>query len=98
MKKIFSFSDTAGRVEFFFVSLASYLIFVCIIIVATDENSPVNWIAPIFLIPLIPIILANICKRLNDIGKSRYLTIVALIPFVNLIFFLYLLFAPGKPK
>ena len=98
MKKIFSFSDTTGRVEFFFVSLAYYLIFIYILLFATDNSNHLNWVAPPFLIPLIPMVLAIICRRLNDIGKSRFLTFVVLIPFVNLIFLLYLVFAPSKLK
>lgn len=35
-------------------------------------------------------------QRLNDLNKSRWYILLALIPLINLLFALYLLFAPGK--
>ena len=96
MKKLFSFSDTAGRLEYFFIFLVLYALFTYFLIFTTDDLNPFRDYGVLGVFLIIPIILANICRRLNDLGKSRYFTLVAFIPIVNLIFFLYLLFAPGK--
>ena len=40
--------------------------------------------------------IANTCRRLNDLKKERILAILIIIPIINLIFTLYLLFAPSK--
>jgi uncharacterized membrane protein YhaH (DUF805 family) len=37
-------------------------------------------------------------RRLNDLDQTGWLTLVFLIPLVNLFFGLYLLFAPGTPR
>ena len=35
--------------------------------------------------------------RLQDIGQSRFFVFLSFIPLVNLLFFLFLIFAPGRP-
>ncbi len=37
-----------------------------------------------------------VMKRLNDIQVSRWLILLILIPIINIVFGLYLLFMPGK--
>jgi uncharacterized membrane protein YhaH (DUF805 family) len=37
-------------------------------------------------------------RRLNDLGYSGWFQLVALIPLVNIILFLYLMFAPGEKE
>ena len=91
----FSFSNTTGRLEYFFISLGLYLLFVFSIVMTA--SSSFSAFAPlVILFIIIPLVLANICRRLNDIGKSRYFALITFIPFVNLIFILYLLFVPNK--
>jgi uncharacterized membrane protein YhaH (DUF805 family) len=51
---------------------------------------------PILIIILSVINIANVCRRLNDIGKSRLLALLLFIPIIGLIFFIYLLATPGK--
>ena len=51
---------------------------------------------PILIIILFVINIANVCRRLNDIGKSRLLSLLLFIPIIGLIFFIYLLATPGK--
>ena len=42
--------------------------------------------------------LANICRRLNDLGRDRWMACLILIPGLNILFELYLIFMPGKDK
>ena len=42
--------------------------------------------------------LANICRRLNDLGRDRLLALLIFIPGLNILFELYLIFMPGKDK
>jgi uncharacterized membrane protein YhaH (DUF805 family) len=44
---------------------------------------------------LIPIYISAYVRRLHDVNQSGLLTFLILVPFVNLLLFLYLLFAPG---
>ena len=39
-----------------------------------------------------------IIRRLHDIGKTGWFILLAFIPFLNIIFVLYLLFTKGKPE
>jgi uncharacterized membrane protein YhaH (DUF805 family) len=40
--------------------------------------------------------LMQLLKRLRDMGKEAYLTLLMLIPGVNVLFLLYAIFAPSK--
>ena len=51
---------------------------------------------PILIIILSVINIANVCRRLNDIGKSRLLALLLFIPIIGLIFFIYLLATPRE--
>ena len=42
--------------------------------------------------------LANICRRLNDLGRDRWWAFLIFIPGLNILFELYLIFMPGKDK
>ena len=42
--------------------------------------------------------LANICRRLNDLDRDRWWACLILIPGLNILFELYLIFMPGKDK
>lgn len=46
---------------------------------------------------LIPIVISLYVRRLHDVNQSGLLTLLVLVPLVNLLLFLYLLFAPGNP-
>ena len=92
----FSFSNTTGRLEYFFISLGLYFLFIFSLVMTVEQNQFQQLGIFLILFIVIPLILANICRRLNDIGKSRYFALITFIPFVNLIFILYLLFVPSK--
>ncbi len=44
---------------------------------------------------LIPVLISSYVRRLHDVNQSGLLTLLIFVPFVNLLLFLYLLFAPG---
>lgn len=50
------------------------------------------------LLLLFPVIVSLYVRRLHDIGQSGPLALLALVPFVSLIFYLYLQFAPGHAE
>ena len=70
-------------------------LFVIGVFMVIGGNS-INQFMPILIIILSVINIANVCRRLNDIGKSRMFTLLLFIPIVGLIFFIYLLATPGK--
>ena len=53
-----------------------------------------GWFAVLFPLILVPIAV----KRLHDIGQSRWFAVFAIIPLINLLFFLLLLCVPGVKK
>jgi uncharacterized membrane protein YhaH (DUF805 family) len=93
LKNIFSFADRAGRLDYFCTWIGMWL-FVIGVFMVIGGNS-INQFIPILIIILFIINIANVCRRLNDIGKSRLLALLLFIPIVGLIFFIYLLATPG---
>ena len=70
-------------------------LFVVGVFMVIGGNS-ISQFIPILIIILFIINIANVCRRLNDIGKSRLLTLLLFIPIIGLIFFIYLLATPGE--
>ena len=93
LTNIFSFTDRAGRLDYFWTWIGMWL-FVIGVFMVIDGNS-ISQFMPILIIILSVINIANVCRRLNDIGKSRLLALLLFIPIVGLIFFIYLLATPG---
>ena len=91
---IFSFTDRAGRLDYFCTWIGMWL-FVIGVFMVIGGNS-ISQFMPILIIILSIINIANVCRRLNDIGKSRLLALLLFIPIVGLIFFIYLLATPGE--
>ena len=96
LTNIFSFSDTAGRLDYFCTWLGMWLFVIGVFMVVAGNT--INQFIPILIIILSIINIANVCRRLNDIGKSRMFVLLLFIPIVGLIFFIYLLATPGKIK
>jgi len=96
LKNIFSFSDTAGRLDYFCTWMGMWIFVIGTFMIVTDNT--IGQFMPILIIILSIINIANVCRRLNDIGKSRLFTLLLFIPVVGLIFFIYLLATPGKIK
>ena len=114
IKNIFSFSEEAGRLDFFITHIALIVVAVSMVPIGSiigssiffiefnfSENIKIGWwqiwiiISLIFLaIPL----LANLCRRLNDLSISRWAALILFVPILNILFELYVLFATGKKK
>ena len=94
LTNIFSWTDRAGRLDYFCTWIGMWL-FVIGVFMVIGGNS-ISQFMPILIIILSVINIANVCRRLNDIGKSRMFTLLLFIPIVGLIFFIYLLATPGK--
>ena len=55
-------------------------------------------IAAVGIIVFVYLQLANICRRLNDLGRDRWWAFLIFIPGLNILFELYLFIVPGKDK
>ena len=85
LTNIFSFSDTAGRLDYFCTWLGMWIFVIgFFMIIAGNE---ISQFIPILIIILSVVNIANVCRRLNDIGKSRLLALLLFIPIIGLIFF-----------
>jgi uncharacterized membrane protein YhaH (DUF805 family) len=91
---IFSFTDRAGRLDYFCTWIGMWLFVIGVFMVIAGNT--ISQFMPILIIILSIINIANVCRRLNDIGKSRLLALLLFIPIIGLIFFIYLLATPGK--
>ena len=97
IKYLFSFSEDADRLDYFYVWLGS-LIFgggFMFLGVYYYENLLEQFIFP-FIIILLIITLANTSRRINDLDKHPAYVLLIFIPIVQLIFILYLMFTPGR--
>lgn len=105
---LFSTSQRIGRVRYLAYNFASYFLIlfvfgigaaIIIPFISGDSNN-VNVtsmgfaIVAFYVLPfIVSLILAR--RRLHDLGNTGWMGLLYLIPLVNLVFFLYLLFAPG---
>ena len=94
LTNIFSFTDRAGRLDYFCTWIGMWL-FVIGVFMVIGGNS-ISQFMPILIIILSVINIANVCRRLIDIGKSRLLALLLFITIIGLIFFIYILATPGK--
>ena len=97
IKYLFSFSEDAGRLDFFYVWLGLWIFGGGFMFLGVYffENLIEQFMIP-FLILLLIITLANWSRRLNDLDKHPALVLLIFVPIVQLIFLIYLLFTPGK--
>lgn len=108
--QIFSMKGRLGRLRYIvYHTLAAwaYLAVVGVLVVMfamvfgfSAEKSAGVMAAMVFLIlllyiPAIAISFIFAKRRLNDLNQSGWLSVLTLVPFVNLAFYLYLVFAPG---
>lgn len=106
MEELFNFKGKIGRLEYFQVSLLCYLILFTFVITMSVIFKPgMPWLAFTLLISeliltgcVIAIKLAAVNKRIQDLALPQILTCIILIPFINILFSIYLLSAKGKKK
>lgn len=89
-----AYSCLLQLVALFFIGILA-----AILIPALGKNTSTSLIFPLVLVLYIPIfaiafIMAK--RRLNDLNKSGWLSLLLVVPLVNLVFALYLLFWPGS--
>lgn len=100
---LFSFQGRVGRVKYWVTIIPLFLISFAITIVmalATDRGGSGGFaiLALFFYVPAIWIVLATYVKRWHDLGKSGWMTLTLLIPYVNLLILLILGLWPGTSE
>ena len=104
--KFFAVNGRIGRLRYFaYATVASFVtifvlgILAAILIPALASGGMTDSIATLFVlilyIPLIIISVVFMKRRLNDLDKSGWWQLLYLVPIVNILFALYLLFWPG---
>lgn len=105
--RFFSPAGRIGRIRmlahYMLVSLASYVIvfiFAVVVFALGLESSalltPLIFFGGTFYLGFIVIFWIFMIQRLHDINKSGWLSILCLVPFVNIVYGLCLLFIPGS--
>ena len=97
IKYLFSFSEDAGRLDYFYVWLGSWIFGGGFMLLGVyfDSGNSLGRFFPLLIIVLIVISLANTSRRLNDLNKHPAYILLLFVPIVQLIFILYLMFTPG---
>ena len=98
IKYLFSFSEDAGRLDYFYVWFGSWIFgggFMLITVYFDGSSSLLQWF-PIIIILLLIIGLANTSRRINDLDKHPAYVLIIFVPIFQLIFILYLMFTPGR--
>ena len=101
LKNYANFSGRARRAEFWYFTLASFLIYIifafltAITGIANDGSPLLAIIFAIFYLSLIIPTLAVTVRRLHDINKSGWYYFISLIPLVGSIILLVWLFTDG---
>ena len=97
LKNLFSFSEDAGRFDYFCVWLGSWIFGGGFMLIGVyfDSGNSISQYLPILIIVLIVISLANTSRRLNDLDKHPAYVLLLFVPIVQLIFIVYLMLTPG---
>ncbi|SMF62855.1 Uncharacterized membrane protein YhaH, DUF805 family [Alteromonadaceae bacterium Bs31] len=102
--KIFALNGRIGRIRYLAYSMIYNLILYFVLGIAAailmgilgDSGGVATGIVFLVLyIPVLVIFVALMRRRINDLDKSGWLLLLLLVPLVNLIFGLYMIFAPG---
>ena len=94
-------SGRIGRIRFMAYNTVGMLVMAAVFGLATAAATGLG-ASEFTLLPSIAIIVLYVFmfiwtrRRLNDTGFSGWFQLVALIPLVNIIFYFYLIFAPGE--
>lgn len=99
----FSFEGRIGRLRYLLYSLVPAMLFWVLMLVvdgiAAARHNLLDLLDthPLYLLALVAINFVLMRRRLNDLDCSGWFGLLALVPFVNFPFSLYLLFAAGTP-
>ena len=94
---LFSFDGRIGRWMYFKLFSFSYLMMTIFILIMVNifNNMFGAILLLIFTISYVWLSFALIIKRLHDVNKSGWLSLLSFIPLINLFLGLYLLFVKG---
>ena len=105
MPSIFSFNGRIGRLRYMAYGIGSYLLLMMVMIpvvgtsALTGGEEAMSTFAMIAMgIIYIAMLVAGVAfakRRLNDLNRSGWWMLLSIVPFVNLIFTIYVIFFPG---
>jgi uncharacterized membrane protein YhaH (DUF805 family) len=103
--RFFAWHGRLGRVRYLAFMMVGFWAFIFLFGVVlnlfsslmSQEIDALTLTALGFWTPLLAILLVMSKRRFNDLGHAHWFSLLMLIPIVNLLVFLYLLFAPGQP-
>ena len=105
MPSIFSFNGRIGRLRYMAYGIGSYLLLMMVMIPVvgtsafTGAEEAMSTFAMIAMgIIYIAMLVAGVAfakRRLNDLNRSGWWMLLSIVPFVNLIFTIYVIFFPG---
>ena len=105
--KIFSFSGRIGRLRYlgycFIVSLLGYVLIIpgTVLMAGAGDNGVAQGVAVLLMviayIGMMVMTWGYMVRRLNDLDKNGWISLLILVPLANLVLALYLIFAAGSP-
>lgn len=108
--KIFSMTGRLGRMRYIvyqtlvswaYLAVAAAVVSVFVLLFgpsgdkSTGMMMAVGFLVLLLYIPLIGIAFVFAKRRLHDLNQTGWMSVLLLVPFVNLVMYLYLMFAPG---
>jgi uncharacterized membrane protein YhaH (DUF805 family) len=95
MKKYATFSGRARRKEFWMFTLVSFIVWMVIGVIDAVIGWNVRWLGVIYgFAILVPTLAVNV-RRLHDIGRSGWWTLIFFLPLIGAIILFMLLFIGG---
>lgn len=93
---LFQLNGRIGRVRYLAYSFAfgMLLLLATVVLMAATGDSVTTWVSGLASAALSVMVGG---RRLHDLGRSRWIALALLVPFVNLAVGLWLLCAPGNP-
>lgn len=95
-KSLFSFKGRNRRSEYWLTNIFANFLAVPSNIMSESDNASLLIIALLLCIPIVIIHVANVVKRCHDLGQSGVFGLILIIPFVNVIYCVYLAFFKGE--
>ena len=97
--QLFSLNGRIGRLRFFAYAFGtSYLGMIVIAIILDGYGTSGGVIGNLFHLPFLALGLIFMVRRLNDLDQTGWLSLLFLIPVINILLVLYLLFATGSSE
>jgi uncharacterized membrane protein YhaH (DUF805 family) len=109
--KLFAFSGRIGRWRYLGYSALMMLIFMLIVSVlgavagvgmvamrSNGSNGSMVFVGILMLFTYVPMIVMHFAlmrRRLNDLDQTGWLSLLTFVPFLGILFWLYMIFAPG---